>query len=66
MSHTRDGSAAWHVAAQKAEITALRHQVTQLALADAVLTRQGQNQKENSEEAEEAPDNVVRLHPKEG
>ncbi|MCX5103659.1 hypothetical protein [Streptomyces sp. NBC_00439] len=29
------------VAAQKAEITALRHQVTQLALANAILTRQG-------------------------
>ncbi|MFG2298391.1 hypothetical protein [Streptomyces sp. NPDC048603] len=51
------------VAAQKAEITALRHQVTQLALVNAVLTRQGHNLNESSAEA---PDNVVRLHPKEG
>ncbi|MFJ7996449.1 hypothetical protein ACIQ7D_04665 [Streptomyces sp. NPDC096310] len=51
------------VAAQKAEITALRHQVTQLALANAVLTRQGHNLNESSEEA---PNNVVRLQPKEG
>lgn len=49
------------VAAQKAEITALRHQVTQLALANAVLTRQGHNL---SESAAEAPANVVPLHPK--
>ncbi|MFF4496199.1 hypothetical protein [Streptomyces sp. NPDC001546] len=49
------------VAAQKAEITALRHQVTQLALANAVLTRQGHNLSESSAEA---PANVVPLHPK--
>ncbi|MFF7359115.1 MULTISPECIES: hypothetical protein [Streptomyces] len=48
------------VAAQKAEITALRHRVTQLALANAVLTHQGKK-------AEKCPnevlDNVVPLHP---
>jgi hypothetical protein len=49
------------VAAQKAEITALRHQVTQLALANAVLTRQGHNLSESSAEA---PANVVPLRPK--
>ncbi|OIJ87915.1 hypothetical protein BIV24_24045 [Streptomyces colonosanans] len=49
------------VAAQKAEITALRHQVTQLALANAVLTRQGHNLRESPAEA---PGNVVPLHPK--
>ncbi|MFJ8849339.1 hypothetical protein [Streptomyces sp. NPDC102437] len=49
------------VAAQKAEITVLRHQVTQLALANAVLTRQGHNL---SESLAEAPANVVPLRPK--
>ncbi|MER5200796.1 hypothetical protein ACWD3J_45940 [Streptomyces sp. NPDC002755] len=49
------------VAAQKAEITALRYQVTQLALANAVLTRQGHHLSESSAEA---PANVVPLHPK--
>ncbi|MGW5432905.1 hypothetical protein ACWET9_37795 [Streptomyces sp. NPDC004059] len=51
------------VAAQKAEITALRHQVTQLALANAVLTHQGQRTERHSEEV---PSNVVPLHPTEG
>ncbi|MFI0809480.1 hypothetical protein [Streptomyces echinatus] len=47
------------IAAQKAEITALRHQVTQLALANAVLTRQGGRE---GKPPEEVPDNVVPLH----
>ncbi|WP_406176061.1 hypothetical protein [Streptomyces sp. NBC_00996] len=47
------------VAAQKAEITALRHQVTQLALANAVLTHQGRRA---GKPPEEVPDNVVPLH----
>ncbi|MFJ2272505.1 hypothetical protein ACIOHO_40850 [Streptomyces sp. NPDC087849] len=51
------------VAAQKAEIATLRHQVTQLALANAVLTRQRHEPKKDSEEA---PGNVIRLRPKEG
>lgn len=51
------------VAAQKAEIAALRHQVTQLALANAVLTHQGKRTERHSEEV---PSNVVPLHPTEG
>jgi septin family protein len=46
------------VAAQKAEIMALRHQVTQLALANAVLTHRGRYPENRPEEA---LDNVVRL-----
>ncbi|MET8566400.1 hypothetical protein ABZV75_39760 [Streptomyces flaveolus] len=49
------------VAAQRAEITALRHQVTQLALANAVLTRQGHHLSESSAEAAA---NVVPLRPR--
>ncbi|MFE1228670.1 hypothetical protein [Streptomyces sp. NPDC058745] len=48
------------VAAQKAEITVLRHQVTQLALANVVLTLQGKERHTG-----ETADNVVPLHPKE-
>ncbi|MFD6938712.1 hypothetical protein ACFWAP_21485 [Streptomyces goshikiensis] len=48
------------VAAQKAEIMALRHQVTQLALANAVLTHQG---RKTEKPPEEVPDNVISLHP---
>lgn len=49
------------VVVQKAEITALRHQVTQLALANAVLTLQGKER-----HSEGTPDNVVPLHPTKG
>ncbi|CAL9435312.1 hypothetical protein [Streptomyces sp. enrichment culture] len=48
------------VAAQKAEIAVLRHQVTQLALANAVLTRQ---RREAVKPPEEVRDNIVPLHP---
>ncbi|MFF4836851.1 hypothetical protein [Streptomyces sp. NPDC001315] len=51
------------VATRKAEIRALRHQVTQLALANAVLTHQGKRPEKRSEEAR---DNVVPLRPTEG
>lgn len=46
------------VATQKAEITALRYQVTQLALANAVLTLQTKERP-----LEGTPDNVVPLYP---
>ncbi|MFI6530655.1 hypothetical protein [Streptomyces uncialis] len=51
------------VATQKAEIKALRHQVTQLALTNAVLTHQGTRPEKRSEET---LNNVVPLHPTKG
>ncbi|MFD4260310.1 hypothetical protein ACFWR9_22500 [Streptomyces sp. NPDC058534] len=48
------------VATQKAEITALRHQVTQLALANAVLTLRAKERPLGG-----SPDNVVPLYPTE-